>query len=137
MTPEEPRRPDVCKQLDELLKEAGLVVKIGLRQQGHFDKVTAWRNDFQSWAFIAAQIGWAPVAVQDSYELECRLELAAQRAEGEALRQELATLRQTAMYVVTVANAEGGHGYRLHGLINELAAALSPSLRERPERTEL
>ncbi len=46
-TPAEPATApaNIGKQLDELLREAGMKVQFGLRQQGHFEKVERLRAE--------------------------------------------------------------------------------------------
>lgn len=65
---------DVAKQLDALLKDAGLVAKFGLRQQGHMQTVERMLRDHASWDAIGKAIGWAGSAVAESFATEQSIE---------------------------------------------------------------
>lgn len=57
-------------KLGELLAEAGLVPKIGLRQQGHMHKIVTMLGEQRSWVEIGKAIGWDPLAAQSWFERE-------------------------------------------------------------------
>lgn len=58
------------ERLGELLREAGVTVRFGLRQQGHFDRVTEMRAAGASWDDIGRAISWNGQAVEKCYAIE-------------------------------------------------------------------
>jgi len=61
---------DPIQALGELLEEAGLTPKIGLRQQGHLPLISAMLGADASWEQIGRAIGWAPTAAKEWWDAE-------------------------------------------------------------------
>jgi hypothetical protein len=84
--------------LGELLKEAGLVPKIGLRAQGHMPTIKRLLSEGKTWEEIGRVIGWEPKTAERWYRDESALDQALQaeydrgKAEGEAALAEVQQL---------------------------------------------
>jgi hypothetical protein len=61
---------DFLEELIEAIEKSGCRVAFGLRNQGHYEKVTKMREEGKSWAEIGRVIGWDGETVRKHYEME-------------------------------------------------------------------
>jgi len=64
------RERDLCRELNELLKELDVPVRIGLTQQGHMETVERMRAEGKTWEEVGEAIGWQAAAVERWYGIE-------------------------------------------------------------------
>lgn len=64
-------------QLGELLNEAGLTIKFGLRAQGHIPTIQRMLACGATWDEIGQAIGWHPPTAKEWYERALKREMGA------------------------------------------------------------
>lgn len=83
-----PEATDPIQQLAEILKDANATVRVGLRQQGKFDRVAQMVRDHAGWTEIGRAIGWHGPTVADWFALELLQESDAKaQADAETIAQ--------------------------------------------------
>jgi hypothetical protein len=79
---------DYCLELDQIIKECGLRVAFGLRNQGHIPTIEKMLEEGKTWEEIGRAIRWDPFTAQQHYTwyLEDEWEIAS-KAAGESPSQ--------------------------------------------------